>query len=343
MTDSKKTINKRDFLRKSVLTGAGAVGATALATPYVKAQAPIKWRLQTYAGPALAEHVCKPAIDAFNKAANGEMVIEMYTADQLVPQGELFRAVQAGTLDAAQSDDDSMASPVDVAVFGAYFPFASRYSLDVPVLWNWYGLKEIWEEAYGEIPGVTWLSAGAWDPCNFATTKPIRSVEDLKGLRLGVVPVTLPWEDIEVALQTGEIDGIAWCGATETYTVGWADVTKYYLTNNISGAWSGSFFANTDKWNAVPDHLKTLFQLAMDSSHYYRQHWYWWGEAHYRTTGGKLELTTIPEDEWKKVEDMAMEFWDEIAAKSERNAKVVEILKKYQDTMRKAGAPYRYG
>jgi hypothetical protein len=38
-----------------------------------------------------------------------------------------------------------------------------------------------------------------------------------------------------------------------------------------------------------------------------------------------------------------MEFWDEIAAKSERNAKVVEILKKYQDTMRKAGAPYRYG
>jgi TRAP-type mannitol/chloroaromatic compound transport system substrate-binding protein len=110
MTDSKKTINKRDFLRKSVLTGAGAVGATALATPYVKAQAPIKWRLQTYAGPALAEHVCKPAIDAFNKAANGEMVIEMYTADQLVPQGELFRAVQAGTLDAAQSDDDSTAS-----------------------------------------------------------------------------------------------------------------------------------------------------------------------------------------------------------------------------------------
>ena len=352
----KNTMNKRDFLRKTVLTGAGAVGAPPLAAPDVKAQAPIKWRLQTYAGPALADHVVKPAIDAFNKAANGEMVIELYTADQLVPQGELFRAVQAGTLDAAQSDDDSLASPVDVAVFGAYFPFASRYSLDVPVLWNWYGLKEIWEEAYSEVPGVTWLGAGAWDPCNFATTKPIRSLEDLKGLRvytfptggqfisrLGVVPVTLPWEDIEVALQTGEIDGIAWCGATETYSVGWAEVTKYYLTNNISGAWSGSFFANTEKWNAVPDHLKEIFKLAMDSSHYYRQHWYWWGEAHYRTTGGKLELTTIPEEEWKSVEDMALAFWDEIAAKSARNAKVVDILKKYQETMRKAGAPYRYG
>jgi len=351
----RKIITKRDFLRNAGLTTAGAVGASTLAAPYVRAQAPIRWRLQTYAGAALAEHVIKPAIDSFNKAANGEMVIELYTADQLVPQGELFRAVQQGTIDAAQSDDDSMASPVDVAVFGAYFPFASRYGLDVPVLWNWYGLREIWEEAYGTIPEVTWLSAGAWDPCNFVTTKPIRSLEDFKGLRVftfptggrfmerfGIVPVTLPWEDIEVAVQTGELDGIAWCGATETYTVGWADINKYYLTNNINGAWAGSFFANTEKWNALPPHLQELFRLAMDSSHYYRQHWYWWGEAHYRTTGGKLELTTIPEAEWKTVEDEAMKFWEEVAATSERNKKVVDILKKYAETMRAAGAPYRY-
>ncbi|MEQ8283400.1 MAG: TRAP transporter substrate-binding protein [Parvibaculum sp.] len=355
MNDRTK-LNKRDFLKKAGVASVAAVGATTLAAPYVKAQSPIKWRMQTYAGASLAEHVIKPSIDEFNKAANGEMEIELFYADQLVPQGELFRAVQNGTIDAAQSDDDSMASPVDVSVFGAYFPFASRYGLDVPVLWEWYGLRELWEEAYAEVPGVTWLSAGAWDPCNFVTNKPIRSLEDLKGLRVftfptggtflqrfGVVPVTLPWEDIEVAIQTGELDGVAWCGATETYTVGWADITKYYLTNNISGAWAGSYIANTDKWNALPEHLKTLFKLSMDSSHYYRQHWYWWGEAHYRTTGGKLELTTIPEEEWKTVEDEALKFWDEIAQKSPRNAKIVQILKNYADTMRKAGAPYRYG
>ncbi|HBX54647.1 MAG TPA: C4-dicarboxylate ABC transporter, partial [Pseudomonas sp.] len=49
-----------------------------------------------------------------------------------------------------------------------------------------------------------------------------------------IVPVTLPWEDVEVAIQTGELDGIAWSGITEDYTVGWANVTKYFLTNNIS-------------------------------------------------------------------------------------------------------------
>jgi hypothetical protein len=41
--------------------------------------------MQTYAGAALGEHVCKPAIEAFNKIANGQMEIELFYADQLVP------------------------------------------------------------------------------------------------------------------------------------------------------------------------------------------------------------------------------------------------------------------
>ena len=98
MSETEK-LNKRDFFKKAGLATAGAVGATALAMPYVKAQTPIKWRLQTYAGPALSEHVVGNAIEWFNTAANGEMQIELYTADQLVPHGELFRAVQSGTIE----------------------------------------------------------------------------------------------------------------------------------------------------------------------------------------------------------------------------------------------------
>jgi len=355
MTGSER-FTKRDFLKKAGVAGTAGVAASSLSAPYVKAQSPIRWRLQTYAGPALAEHVIKPSIDEVNRVANGEMEIELYTSDQLVPTGELFRAMQAGTIDAVQSDDDSIAAPVDVSVFGGYFPLALRYSLDVPVLFERYGLREIWEEAYGEVEGVTWLSSGAWDPCHFNTKEPIRSLDDLKGLRVftfptagrflsrfGVVPVTLPWEDVEIAVQTGELDGIAWSGITEDYTVGWADVTPYFLTNNISGAWIGSYFANTERWNELPDHLKTLFKLCMDSSHYYRQYWYWGGEAHLRVNGGKMELTTIPDEEWRAVEEEADKFWNEIAEQSDRTARVVQIFRDYNAVMRKAGPPYRYG
>lgn len=347
--------SRREFLKNAGLTTVAAAGATTLAAPAVLGQAPIKWRLQTYAGPALGEHVIKPAIDAFNKAANGQMEIELFYADQLVPTSELFRAMQKGTIDAVQSDDDSMASPTEVAVFGGYFPFATRYSLDVPVLFNQYGLKKIWEDEYAKV-GVKHISAGSWDPCHFATKDPITKLEDLKGKRIftfptagrfltqfGVVPVTLPWEDIQVAVQTGELDGIAWSGITEDYTVGWADVTKYFLTNNISGAWVGHFFANNDRWNELPDHLKVMLQLAMDSSHLYRQWWYWGGEADLRVNGPKLQLTSIPDDEWVIVEQAALAFWDEIAAESPVKAQVVEIIKKYNNVMAKAGRPYRYG
>ena len=232
---------------------------------------------------------------------------------------------------------------------------AARYGLDVNVLWNWYGLDKIWEEAYAEVEGVTWISQGSWDPCNFATTRPIRSIKDFQGLRMymfptggqfmqqfGVVPMALPYEDVEMAIQTGVLDGVAWSGITEDYTVGWADVCDYYLTNPISGAWSGGWFVNTEAWEKVPPHLQQLFRTCIDKSHYYRLHWYWWGEAHYRTKGEKLELTTIPDEEWKIIEEAALKFWDEIAAKSERNARVVAILKDYVATMEAAGAHYRY-
>ena len=342
---------RRKFLTTGALGGAAALAAPAV----VRAQAPIKWRMQTYAGAALGEHVVKPAVEAFNTIAQGQMEIELFYSDQLVPTAELFQAMQAGTIDCVQSDDDSMASPTEVTVFGGYFPLALRYSLDVPALFNKYGLKQIWEEEYAAV-GVKHISAGSWDPCNFSTKKPLNSLKDLEGLRIftfptagrfltqfGVVPVTLPWEDVEVALQTGELDGLAWSGITEVYTVGWANVTDYFLTNNISGAWIGHFFANMERWNAVPPHLQKLLETCFEQSHYYRQHWYWAGEADLRVNGPKMKLTTIPAAEWSKVEAEAHKFWDEIAKTSPRCAKVVQIFKDYNALQAKAGPPYRYG
>jgi len=347
--------SRREFLKTAGVAGVAA-GAVTLAAPAIHAQAPIKWRFQTYAGATLGQFVTKPFVDAFNKAANGEMEIELFYADQLVPTGELFRAMQRGTIDAVHSDDDSMAAPVDISVFGGYFPLATKHALDVPALFHQYGLNEIWKEAYDEIDGVVWLSAAGQDPCNFNTKKPIRSLKDLEGLRLytfptagrflaqfGVVPVSIPYEDAEVAVQTGELDGMAWSGITEDYTVGWADVTNYITTNNISGAWIGSFYVNQKQWTDLPDHLKQIYMSCVEASHFYRNQWYWGGEAKLRATGTKLEITSIPADEWKAVEEAAVKFWDEIAQTSERSARVVKIFQEYNEIIGKAGSPYTCG
>ncbi|GAJ14534.1 unnamed protein product, partial [marine sediment metagenome] len=233
-------------------------------------------------------------------------------------------------------------------------PIPSRIGLDVDVLWNHYGLNEIWEESYGEIEGVTWLAQGSWDPCYIASTKPIEHVEDLKGLRIfaslfsgkflkeqfGVVPTVMPVEDVEMALQTGMLDGVSWSGITELYEIGWADSCDYLLTNPISGAWSGGWFVNTKSWEAMPPHLQTLLRLAIAKSNYYRLTWYWDGEARQKAHGGKFKFTTIPVDEWTTVEDQREKYWDEYANESPRAAMVMQAFRDYSETMKAAGPPY---
>ncbi len=347
-------MKRRDFI-KSAGTGAALVGSASVAPAVIGAtkKTPIKWRIQTYADTTLAQHVIKPQIEAFNQAANGEMEIDLFTSAELVADQELFRAVQRGTIEAAQTDDKSAGSPADVAIFSGYFPLATRFGLDVPALWDDQGLNEIWEEAYGEIDGVEWLGTGGWDPCNLATKKPIRKFSDLRGQKLyttgtlaqflgtlGVVPVTIANEDVAMGLQTGRLDGVAWSGMTELYTIGWADALKYVLSNPLSGGWAGSYFVNSEAWNKLPPHLQELFRLSIKKSHYHRLHWYWAGEAHYRANGDKLKITSMPADEWSKVEEAAAKFWDKAGSQSDRNARVVKILKEYQSTRSNAGVPY---
>ena len=80
---------------------------------------------------------------------------------------------------------------------------------------------------------------------------------------------------------------------------------------------------------------------SIDQSHYYRQVWYWGGEADLRVNGKKMELTSLPSDEWAGVVKDAEKFWDDVAASSPRSGKVVEAFKLYAATMDKAGYPYR--
>jgi TRAP-type C4-dicarboxylate transport system, periplasmic component len=159
--------------------------------------------------------------------------------------------------------------------------------------------------------------------------------------KYGLIPVIVPWDDVEVAMQTGELDGVCWCGFTEAYEVGWADICNYALTNSVTGAWFGSYFANSKSWGKLSPKLQELFKMSIDQSHYYRQVWYWGGEADLRVNGKKMELTSIPANEWSQVVKDASGFWDEVASQSPRSGKVVEAFKLYASTMDAAGYPYR--
>ena len=93
------SMSTRDFLKAACAGAAGAAlaGCSRGGTGARRSGRMINWRLQTYAGSELAKHVVKPAIDAFNKVAEGRMHIDLYCADQLVPTSELFSALMEGS------------------------------------------------------------------------------------------------------------------------------------------------------------------------------------------------------------------------------------------------------
>ena len=81
-----------------------------------------------------------------------------------------------------------MASPTEVTVFGGYFPFGSALLLDVPVLFNQYGLNEIWDEEYSKV-GVKAHLCRCLGSLPLSPPK-IRSLSlaDLKGKRVFTFP-----------------------------------------------------------------------------------------------------------------------------------------------------------
>ena len=82
---------------------------------------------------------------------------------------------------------------------------------------------------------------------------------------------------------------------------------------------------------------------ASEAGAFYRNQWYWGGEARLRAEGDKLQLRSIPAEEWNQVADAAAVFWDEVAEEGELEAQLVGIFKQYREVINSAGYPYSLG
>ncbi|UCF95574.1 MAG: TRAP transporter substrate-binding protein [Desulfobacterales bacterium] len=104
-------------------------------------------------------------------------------------------------------------------------------------------------------------------------SKPVRKLEDLKGLKLrghgtsalivkalGATPVPMPMPELYQSLQKGVVEGALY---PLEVNKGWkmGEVTKY-TTASYSVAYTSAFFVvmNKEKWNAFPDDIKQIIE-----------------------------------------------------------------------------------
>jgi len=124
-----------------------------------------------------------------------------------------------------------------------------------------------------ELQDVKVLYVHAHGPGLLHTKKPVRTLEDLKGMKiratglsakiveaLGAVPVAMDQGGTYEALQKGVVEGTF--GPMEVLK-GWkqGEVIKYTTNCPVVGYTTAMFVVmNKDKWNALPDDVKKVFE-----------------------------------------------------------------------------------
>lgn len=197
-----------------------------------------------------------------------------------------------------------------------------------------------------ELEDVKVLYLHAHGPGLLHTKKPVKTMDDLKGMKirstglsakvtdaLGGVPVAMPQGGTYEALQKGVVDGTF----TPIETLkGWkqAEVIDYTTDcNNIGYTTTMFVVMNKDKWNSLPDDIKKVFNQV--DSEWIKVHADAWTEADKEgreyTLGLKNKIIPLGEDEakqWKKAVDKVIgDYITKAKAKGIDAKKHVEDLK----------------
>ena len=181
--------------------------------------------------------------DLVKEKTGGSVQIEVYMDAQLGNESETIDQVQAGTLDLARVNTSALATTADeVGVFTLPYVFTSTEQ-KYKVLDGAIGTEVMNALGKYNMVGLEFWEAGSR---NFYTTKkPIKSVADMKGLKVRVQPSEVAIKMVELlggaatvlgpivgamifwALQTGVIDA-AENDFVSYYTSGHYEVAKYF-------------------------------------------------------------------------------------------------------------------
>lgn len=194
------------------------------------------------------------------KRTNGRVKVTQFPGGTLVPSAQTFTSVIAGVADMGISFNAYTRGRLPLSDLLTE-PLGCKDGYQGSMLANAF-YKKFKPKEFDQVK-VCFLTNAP--PQAIAAKKPIRTMEDLKGLRtraaggvetsvlqaLGTVPVALPMPDVYDALQKGVID--AFMGSTEAlkaWKLGEVATSLTYFDARPNGA--GYFIMNKDKWNAIP-------------------------------------------------------------------------------------------
>ncbi len=275
-------MDRRSFIRKAGLAGAGAAASTALAAPAIAQSMPkVSWRV-TSSFPKALDTIFGAAQTMANyvrESTDGNFDIQVFAAGEIVPGLQAADAVSAGTVEACHTASYYFWGKDPTYALATAVPFSlNDRQMNA---WIYYGggqdlLNEFYatQGLFGLACGNTGAQMGGW------FRKEIKAVEDLKGLKfrvggfagkvlekLGVVPQQIAGGDIYPALEKGTIDAAEWVGPYDDEKLGFYKVAQYYY---YPGWWEGGptlhTLINLAKWNELPKAYQAALRSACEAA-----------------------------------------------------------------------------
>ncbi len=328
--------------RRSFVHGAGLAGVLAAGVaPAVHAQAAIRWRL-TSSFPKSLDTLFGVA-DVFAKKVSdmtgGKFVISTHAAGEIVPAFGTVDAVQAGTVECANTAPYYYFGKDPTFAIGCAIPFGLNSRQMTAWMYEGNGLK-LMREFYANYNiisfpmGNTGAQMGGW------FRKEIKSLADIKGLkfrtggfsgkvweRMGGVAANIPGGEIYTALEKGTIDAAEWVGPYDDEKLGFQKIAQNY---GYPGYWEGGpqldLHVNIKAYEALSPEYKAIIECASAYAHTDMQAKYDArnSAALKRLVAGGTKLFRFPKDLMDGAFKESMALYSELSATNPAWKKVYE-------------------
>jgi len=253
----------------------GAMAFSAQAAEY-------EWTFQTSETSGEPQYEIKKAwAENVNTMSDGRIEIEILPVGAVVGPTETLQAVSSGILQ-GHLTDPSYFSGQDPA-FGMMGNLVGAWGDPLEFLgyMKYAGGEEIYNEL-AEPYGVHLIGAAATGLEAFPTKRPIRTVEDLEGLKVrapqgmvynifekaGATPVNLPSSEVYTALEKGVIDAADNTVFATNYEQGLYDFAPYPTYPGFHSLPMVAVSLNKEIWDGLPEDLKAILETSVDSMAY---------------------------------------------------------------------------
>ena len=336
---------KRTTKLKSFCAGLALFFITALYMPIAQAQQKHVWRIQTIVGAGSPNYKGYEALaEDIKQMTGGRVEIRLLPAGAVVGANQTLEAVRQGVIDGHinypfnwTGIEPGFAPMGDLS--GAYF--------DAEVAFGFYYhdvgltlLREMYSKYNIHVIGID--TGGAE---SLPSRKPIRRLEDLKGMRirvpagisakilqeLGATPVTLPFSEVFDALDKGAVDAADAGALSFNMSVGLHKNAKFAVYPGFHSTSIGDFSVSTEKWNSLTPELKRILEVATQNAvaRYNQLLTIADLEAKKKAKEIGVTVTTLSQDDQAKYRAVARKAWEEWAQRSPLARKAIDAHVKY--------------